>query len=133
MQTLTLTQVLLIHDTYYNIYLTWHNYVQVTIYTTVSTASVHDELEVCEASPLDPVVLDVGRPHLEYKKISWNSLTALTPNTDRALNVHEHPRLGTLELHHHDGAEVAALVAVRVVVAGEPAERRVRHLVKYFY
>jgi len=63
---------------------------------------------VCETSPLDPVVLDVGRPH-------------------RALYVHEHPRLGALELHHHDGAEVAALVAVRVVVAGEPAERRVRH------
>ena len=60
-------------------------------------------------------------------------LTALTPNTHRALYVHEDPWLGTLELHHHDGAEVAALVAVRVVVAGEPAERRVRHLVRYFY
>ena len=60
-------------------------------------------------------------------------MTALTPNTDRALYVHEDPWFGTLELHHHDGAEVAALVAVGVVVAGEPAERRVRHLVKYLY
>ena len=60
-------------------------------------------------------------------------MAALSPNTDRALYVHEDPWLGTLQLHHHDRAEVAALVAVRVVVAGEPAERSVRHLVIYFY
>ena len=67
---------------------------------------------------------------IQFREIS---LTALTPNTDRALYVHEDPWFGTLELHHHNRAEVAALVAVRVVVAGEPAERRVRHLVIYFY
>ena len=38
------------------------------------------------------------------------------------------PGLRALELHHHDGAEVAPLVPVGVVVAGEPAEWSVRHL-----
>ena len=61
--------------------------------------------------PLEPVVLDVLGP-------------------DRALDVHQDPRLRALELHHHDGGEVAALVPVREVVTGEAAEGSIRHLEK---
>ena len=64
---------------------------------------------MCQSPPLDPVVLDVLGP-------------------DRALNVHQDAGLRALELHHHDGGEVPALVPVREVVAREAAERSVGHL-----
>ena len=47
---------------------------------------------------------------------------------DRALDVHQDPGLGTLQLDHHDGTQVASLVPVRVVVAGEASEWGVGHL-----
>ena len=47
-----------------------------------------------------------------------------------ALNVHQDPRLGALELHHHDGGEVAALVPVWEVLTREAAEWSVGHLQK---
>ena len=47
---------------------------------------------------------------------------------DGALNVHQNPGFWTLQLNHHYGTEVASLVPVRVVVAGESSERGVRHL-----
>ena len=72
-------------------------------------SSVHDELKVCQSSSLYPVVLDILGPH-------------------GALDVHQDPGLRALELHHHDGGEVAALVPVREVVAREAAERSVGHL-----
>ena len=64
---------------------------------------------MCQSPPPHPVMVDVLGP-------------------DRALDVHQDPGLGALELHHHDGGEVAALVPVREVVAGEPAEWSVGHL-----
>ena len=51
---------------------------------------------------------------------------------DRALDVHQDAGLRALELHHHDGGEVAALVPVREVVAREPAEWSVGHLEKNY-
>ena len=51
---------------------------------------------------------------------------------DGALDVHQDPGLGALELHHHDGGEVAALVPVWEVIAREAAERSVCHLQKEF-
>ena len=65
--------------------------------------SVHDELEVCESSTFEPAVLYVGGP-------------------GGALDIHENARHGVLQLDHDDGAEVTALVAVGVEVAGEATE-----------
>ena len=68
---------------------------------------------MCQSPSLYPVVLDVLGP-------------------DGALDVHQDPGLGALELHHHDGGEVAALVPVWEVIAREPAKWSIGHLQNEF-
>ena len=64
---------------------------------------------MCQASPPHPVVVNV-------------------PGPGRALDVHDDPRHRLLQLHHDDGAEVAALVPVGVEVSWEPSEGCVANL-----
>lgn len=64
---------------------------------------------MCQPPPFDSVMLDILRPNC-------------------ALDVHQNPWFRTLQLDHHYGTEVASLVSVRVVVAGESSEWGVRHL-----
>ena len=78
------------------------------LYTNIFT-SVHDKSKMCQSPPFYSVMLDILRP-------------------DGALNVHQNPGFWTLQLNHHYGAEVASLVSVRVVVAGESSEWGVGHL-----
>ena len=47
---------------------------------------------------------------------------------DCALNIHQNPGLGTLQLDHHNWLEVASLVPVGVEIAREASEWCVGHL-----
>ena len=59
---------------------------------------------MCEAPPLQSVMLDV-----------------LSPNC--AFQVHQNPRLRLVQLDHHDGTEVTSLVPVWIEVPGEASVR----------
>ena len=64
---------------------------------------------MCETSPLQSVVLNVGGP-------------------GGALYVHQHSRLWTLQLNHHYGLQVSSLVGVGVKISREASEWGVAHL-----